>query len=53
MNGTRSDDLLAHSGPIHRAMDAGSVSPLPQITQLGDSIFTGVEPSKSPPRSVA
>jgi hypothetical protein len=51
MNGTRSDDLLAHSGPIHR--DAGSVSPLPQITQLGDSIFTGVEPSKSPPRSVA
>ena len=39
---------LAHSGPIHRAMEAGSVSPLPQIMQLGDSISAGTAPSRKP-----
>ena len=35
----------------HLAMLAGSVRPLPQITQWWDSIFGGTEPSNSPPRN--
>ena len=47
MNGVVAAAVPAHSGPIHRAIDTGSVSRLPQNRQAGFNVISGRDRSNA------